>query len=1298
MPFSKKVREESLVRSHRHCCVCHLFSGRDVNVHHIIQESDGGPNTLDNAIVLCLKCHSEAGHYNTRHPLGTKYSPEELRKHRDQWWELCVKTSRESPASPLLPSTKLFGSGQVANFRNSYLISETGTLAFGGRDDELKQLNDWLADDAGHGRLLITGPTGRGKSALLVRWSEMIVNTSSLNVWHIVFVPISMRFGTNQPSVFYQILATQLAVILDSPLHSPPVDPEGFYAGVTASMLHQLAGTTTRLLIIVDGIDEALCQRFNATIFPIQLPPTMKIVLSAREQANDAGSRGWKRRLGWDTGVRVTTIELSTLKKNGVASVLQNVGLSPNDITDEIVDIVLHLTDGEPLLVKLYAEDIFAIVKGGGHVNVKDLVGLTPGFGAYFSRWFELQHQAWKDEGSVINDSVIDGTLAVLACAFGPLQAEHLLAFVYKITGQPQPLSVDHFVKPLKRFIAGCGTIDSGYVLNHPKLGQYLREEYFDGAAISKIHLEFVNWGRVTVDDIKKEDNISIEVPPYLLQYYTQHLATIRGTIDDYASLLCNGWRLAWEKLEGGYKGYSTDIRSVLIRLGATEQYLPDVTNALRIRARAALCLSSVQSVGNNCPIQLIALALDERLLTVRQAIHYVDMQLPANRISSFVVIFKHLDEDQADEVINAIYKIEDVGNRAGFLVKIFEDLPSNLRDRVLIDILDLISKIDNPHHRAGLMIDLVPYLGVDHLNSTFSEVISIPITHDNTTSCTIFFGKLSKCFEKVGDTLKATDALHRCLALLGSKTLDGTDDDFAKVGALSELAHILPEDTLQSYVDLWYPHVNERKNKLLARVRAGESQFGLDNELENVYSIQATLMFLRAQRHKDSDYEKKIDEIFLFLDAVNTWRKLHILTSHLKHIRTESKKRSIEICFKLALQLPPGNRTHALMSLAKDALNPLKTEIVREGLISSQLIEDDYSRGLALVALFSQLSSENKLNELPRLMEEINKIDYVLHRGMVINKLATHLPELSPQLFELGVNLISLASNDMFRFGELINVVDKLPSSQRITVFRQCLKYLLKGTDPFTGMKIAFLIEKTTDLCSIDDLEAAFLFSDKTDQHNKIYLLSALVPLAVRFGRRDIIEAALDEILAQQDKQMQIGHLVGIIPYMGSADERDKLINDALQAARDIHDSGDRAAALIGLLTVVSGEQREEIWDLAKKSVLEVDDNWQLLKNLSDCCLEGDEKNRLIQAAYASAVKLPSSNLVSAVIVLAPFLGSIPEQLRALDLITEQSGVPRSTLLRAVEQFATVFASAGGVTLVRQLMHDITENAEAWQ
>lgn len=97
MPFPDDVREEALVRSGRCCCVCHIRAGRDAVVHHIIPEAEGGPNTLENAIALCPHCHAEAGHYNPRHPLGTKYRPDELRRHRDEWWR--YRQSNYAPAA-----------------------------------------------------------------------------------------------------------------------------------------------------------------------------------------------------------------------------------------------------------------------------------------------------------------------------------------------------------------------------------------------------------------------------------------------------------------------------------------------------------------------------------------------------------------------------------------------------------------------------------------------------------------------------------------------------------------------------------------------------------------------------------------------------------------------------------------------------------------------------------------------------------------------------------------------------------------------------------------------------------------------------------------------------------------------------------------------------------------------------------------------------------------------------------------------------------------------------------------------
>lgn len=88
MGFSSQVKEKSYIASARRCCICKKFKGRNIEVHHIVQKADGGQDTFENAIPLCFGCHAEAGHYNHRHPKGARYSPQELRAHRDAWYKV----------------------------------------------------------------------------------------------------------------------------------------------------------------------------------------------------------------------------------------------------------------------------------------------------------------------------------------------------------------------------------------------------------------------------------------------------------------------------------------------------------------------------------------------------------------------------------------------------------------------------------------------------------------------------------------------------------------------------------------------------------------------------------------------------------------------------------------------------------------------------------------------------------------------------------------------------------------------------------------------------------------------------------------------------------------------------------------------------------------------------------------------------------------------------------------------------------------------------------------------------------
>ena len=95
MSFPTNIREKILIDSARHCCVCHRYKGVKIEVHHIKPKALGGEDTYDNAIALCFDCHSDAGHYNQKHPKGSKFSESELKKAKERW--LCSVKENNIP-------------------------------------------------------------------------------------------------------------------------------------------------------------------------------------------------------------------------------------------------------------------------------------------------------------------------------------------------------------------------------------------------------------------------------------------------------------------------------------------------------------------------------------------------------------------------------------------------------------------------------------------------------------------------------------------------------------------------------------------------------------------------------------------------------------------------------------------------------------------------------------------------------------------------------------------------------------------------------------------------------------------------------------------------------------------------------------------------------------------------------------------------------------------------------------------------------------------------------------------------
>jgi len=117
MTFPRTIREDALIQCQRFCCICHKFCGLKMECHHIVQPGDGGDDSFDNCIPLCLDCHVDVKAYNPNHLKGTAYTESELRRHRDQWYNFCANNHISRDAVQHSTTTTTSINAQLQNDR-----------------------------------------------------------------------------------------------------------------------------------------------------------------------------------------------------------------------------------------------------------------------------------------------------------------------------------------------------------------------------------------------------------------------------------------------------------------------------------------------------------------------------------------------------------------------------------------------------------------------------------------------------------------------------------------------------------------------------------------------------------------------------------------------------------------------------------------------------------------------------------------------------------------------------------------------------------------------------------------------------------------------------------------------------------------------------------------------------------------------------------------------------------------------------------------------------------------------------
>jgi AAA ATPase domain len=410
------------------------------------------------------------------------------------------------PRAQPLPASQT--SRYFEDFRNYYLKGEDGSpVPFGGRDGELAQLDAWLNAPRVAPRLLITAPAGLGKTALVMKWIEQLEHRKQVNAPgkpRLFFIAISNRFSTNAPITYLGKLARDLAYIADEP--APDTDTsEANLRGRINHLLGRLEAKGQPLLIVVDGLDEALISDGEGVetlkgLIPKPFPGNLKLLVSARWIVGDNDGRNWRNRLDWSASDQSPDITVRPLDEHQVGQVLKMMGAPLNLEIDgkdrQIGSRISKLTEGEPLLIRFYAEDLWGKAKTGSPITLETLDSVEKGFTGYFKRWIE-QHQGGPVSAAIkgIDPRTVEPALAVFGFAAGPLLGHEFLD-ICKIgfPALPWEESSRKHVLPFQRFLIGDG-VNRPYALSHPKVSYYLQGDRCKELK-DRVATAFFEWGK----------------------------------------------------------------------------------------------------------------------------------------------------------------------------------------------------------------------------------------------------------------------------------------------------------------------------------------------------------------------------------------------------------------------------------------------------------------------------------------------------------------------------------------------------------------------------------------------------------------------------------------------------------------------------------------------------------------------------------------------------------------------------------------------------------------------------------
>ena len=1138
----------------------------------------------------------------------------------------------------------------IETFLQDYLGSPERPVAFGGREAEMLELNRWFANENAQDRLLLTAPAGRGKTAFLARWVAQVPEAYKL-----IFFPLRADIGTARPEILFPALAAEIGAHMNWKREPSPGQalPEVFQAYIARLWSEFDVKTHEPLTLVLDGLDE-LPERDRGAVyrlFPRDPKRGLRFIASARlERGHDTGD-DWAEVLGWRG--HCDTLGLTPLDRDGIRDVLVSLhGAAVGDLNFEaIAERLVELTGGDPLLVGLYARQLWGEPCRDSRFTPTDLADISRGLAGYFDKWVERQKSKWerdnRHEDDVLTTPLL-AALAILGQARGPLRDSELKALLHHAGVEGFGPTIGRLLRPFDSFLRGDGR-RAGYVFNHPRLADFfggqtrLNKEYWnelDGKIIGKAEQAYLNWGAAFLADPKlpKREIEEGEFGDYLADHYITHLLAAASDIDDLRPLTGQKWKDFRRLRDIQYVTYGADLMRLRAdvegRLDApctaTEQnakHLGLLIRIARILSSVGLYGFSINNVSAEFLCELIKLPAEHRFLSEHQILAQISAQVscPSSYrpgTESLVAVFPHLGRRGQTEALTAASAITDDEDKAYALTGLAPHLDEARRADALEPALTAASAITHDIDKARVLTDLAPHLDearrADALEQALTAARAITYDEHKARALTRLAPHL--------DEARRADALEPALTAASAMANDPFVV-FAKVEVLTGLA----------------PHLDEAR-RADALEQALTAASAITHYAAKLRALTGLAPHLDEARRAGA-LQQALTAASAITDDKDKTRALTYLAPDLDEARRAD---ALEQALTAASAITDDeDKARALTDLAPHLDEARRAGALQQALTAASAITDDKDKTRALTDLAPHLDEARRAGALQQALTAASAITHDEDKARALTGLAPHLDEArrADALEQALTAASAMANNPLMVFAKvevLTGLAPHLDEARRADALRQALT----AVTTFGG--------------GLDIIDSN-LFSLHARHAHKARVLTDLAPHLDEARRADALEQALTAARAITYDEHKARALTRLAPHLDEARRADAL-EPALTAARAITDDEDKAYALTGLVPHLDEERRADALQQALTAARAITDDKGKARALTRLAPHLDEARRadaLEQALTAASAITDDKDKTRALTDLAPHLdearraGALEQALTAARAIT---------------------------------------------